>query len=80
MSSAGLYQSDYSVSFLYDFAHPQTAPEKSHLADGLRQDVALSGEHRPPRGLAPPAYEDSEDSVSPHCIVPSNNLLSEDNN
>lgn len=73
----GLYQSDYLVSFLYDFANPQTALEKSHLADDLRQDVALSGAHRPPRGLAPPAYEDS---VSPHCIVPSNNLLSEDNN
>lgn len=77
MSSAGLYQSDYLVSFLYDFAHPQTALEKSHLTDGLRQDVALSGAHRPPRGLSPPAYEDF---VSPHCIVPSDNLLSEDNN
>lgn len=35
MSSAGLYQSGYSVSFLYDFANPQRALEKSHLADDL---------------------------------------------
>lgn len=35
MSWTGLYQSDYSVSFLYDFANPQTALEKSHLVDDL---------------------------------------------